>query len=50
VLRAVPSLRPPLELPPHAIDQGWHPRVEDDPGHAWPRRLIAGVAREIPEL
>lgn len=43
-------VRPPVELPPYAIDQIWHPRVEDDPGHAWLRRLIAGVARAVPKM
>lgn len=43
-------LRPPLDLPPYRIDQIWHPRVEDEPAHAWMRRLIAGAARAIPKL
>ena len=43
-------VRPPLELPAYAIDQIWHPRVEADPAHAWLRRLIAGLARELPGL
>ncbi len=43
-------LRPPLELAPYPIEQIWHPRVEDDPAHAWLRRLIAGLARAVPKL
>jgi len=43
-------LRPPLELLPYTIEQIWHPRVEDDPAHAWLRRRIAGLARAVPKL
>jgi DNA-binding transcriptional LysR family regulator len=43
-------LRPPLELLPYTIEQIWHPRVEDDPAHAWLRRRTAGLARAIPKL
>jgi DNA-binding transcriptional LysR family regulator len=37
-------LPPPLPLPPYAISQVWHPRVDRDPAHVWLRQLIARVA------
>lgn len=39
-------LTPPLALPPYGVDQVWHPRVHEDRGHQWLRRLIASVARK----
>ena len=41
-------VKPPIDLPPYSIDQVWHPRVDGDPVHAWLRRLIADIARELP--
>ncbi len=38
-------LAPPLELPRFTIWQAWHPRVHDDPAHAWFRGKIAEAAR-----
>ncbi|HEY2364725.1 MAG TPA: LysR substrate-binding domain-containing protein, partial [Polyangiaceae bacterium] len=41
-LRLVP---PPLELAPFAVYQAWHPRVQNDPEHAWFRAIVASAAR-----
>lgn len=39
-------LDPPLALPALSVWQGWHPRVHDDPAHAWFRTVVAdSVAR-----
>jgi DNA-binding transcriptional LysR family regulator len=35
---------PPFEIPPCAASQVWHPRLENEPAHAWLRRLIAQLA------
>jgi DNA-binding transcriptional LysR family regulator len=40
-------LRPPIALPPYAIQQVWHPRVDADPSHRWFRRLVARAAAEL---
>jgi DNA-binding transcriptional LysR family regulator len=37
-------LRPPLPLPRYKITQVWHPRLDDDPAHAWFRRQVAAAA------
>jgi len=41
-LRLVP---PPIELAPFAVYQAWHPRVQNDPVHAWFRAIVASAAR-----
>jgi len=40
-------LRPPLALPRYRITQVWHPRLDDDPAHAWFRRQVAAAAGTI---
>jgi DNA-binding transcriptional LysR family regulator len=37
-------LPPPLPLRPFAVFQAWHPRVQNDPVHAWFRGLVATIA------
>ncbi len=32
---------PPLKIPAYAINQYWHARYHQDPGHAWLRQLLA---------
>lgn len=41
-LRLMPT---PLALPSVAIWQGWHPRVHEDPAHAWFRAQVAAALR-----
>lgn len=41
---ALRTFTPPIELKPFAILQAWHPRVHDDPAHAWFRALILRCA------
>jgi DNA-binding transcriptional LysR family regulator len=36
-------LPPPLPLRPFAVFQAWHPRVQNDPVHAWFRGLVATI-------
>lgn len=38
-------LRPPIDLPGFAVQQGWHPRVQHDPAHAWFREVVRGAVR-----
>lgn len=38
-------LPPPIPLPPFAVFQAWHPRVQNDPVHAWFRGVVAAAAR-----
>jgi DNA-binding transcriptional LysR family regulator len=38
-------LPPPLELQSFSIFQAWHPRVQNDPVHAWFRGVVAEAAR-----
>jgi DNA-binding transcriptional LysR family regulator len=38
-------LQPPIELPPFAVYQAWHPRVQNDPVHAWFRAIVASASR-----
>jgi DNA-binding transcriptional LysR family regulator len=38
-------LPPPLELRSFAVYQAWHPRVQNDPVHAWFRGIVATAAR-----
>jgi DNA-binding transcriptional LysR family regulator len=40
---AVRMLEPPVPLPPYAVKQHWHERFHADPGHAWLRRVVAGL-------
>jgi DNA-binding transcriptional LysR family regulator len=40
-------LEPPIPLPEFALALGWHERVREDPAHAWFRRLVAAVARDL---
>lgn len=40
------TFEPPLVLKPFAIHQAWHPRVHDDPAHAWFRALVFRCAAE----
>jgi DNA-binding transcriptional LysR family regulator len=40
-------LEPPLPQPEFALALGWHERLRQDPAHAWFRRLVAEVAREL---
>ena len=37
-------LPPPVPLPPFAVKQHWHQRFHAEPGHAWLRQVVAGVA------
>ena len=41
-LRLLPT---PIDVPRFSIWHGWHPRVDDDPAHAWFRGLVAAAAR-----
>ncbi len=38
-------LPPPVEVPGFAVLTAWHPRVHDDPAHAWFRAAIAAASR-----
>ena len=38
---------PPLTLPDMAISLVWHESYDDDPAHAWLRRVIARLAAEV---
>jgi len=38
-------LPPPLELRSFGVFQAWHPRVQNDPVHAWFRGIVADAAR-----
>lgn len=38
------TFTPPVTLAPFTIHQSWHPRVHDDPAHAWFRGLVLRVA------
>jgi DNA-binding transcriptional LysR family regulator len=38
-------LEPPLELPTYPEEAYWHERFEEDPGHAWLRRLVREIAK-----
>ncbi len=38
-------LPPPLELGSFGVFQAWHPRVQNDPVHAWFRKIVAAAAR-----
>ena len=42
---AVVPLPPELSIPPHALDQVWHERFSNDPGHAWLRDLLLTTSR-----
>lgn len=37
-------LDPPLQLPGFSTWQGWHPRMHEDPAHAWFRAQVAAAA------
>lgn len=41
-------LEPPFALPRCAGAQVWHPRLENDPAHAWLRRLVVLAVRGKP--
>jgi len=38
-------LPPPLEVPPISLHVAWHPRVDDDPAHAWFRGILVRASR-----
>ena len=38
--------RPPLALPGFTLSAVWHPRLTDDPAHAWLREQLAEAAAE----
>ena len=38
-------LPPPLEVPPISLFIAWHPRVADDPAHAWFRGVLVRASR-----
>ncbi len=38
-------LTPPIELPTYPEEAYWHERFDDDPAHAWLRRLVGRLAR-----
>lgn len=40
------TFKPPVSLKPFTIHQAWHPRVHDDPAHAWFRSLVSRCATE----
>lgn len=42
-------LPPPVELPPFALRQHWHPRVHHDEANAWLRRMIKEAFAGYPE-
>jgi DNA-binding transcriptional LysR family regulator len=43
--RRVAVFKPPLSVPGFSMNQFWHPRNDQDPGHRWFRQLVAQVAR-----
>jgi DNA-binding transcriptional LysR family regulator len=38
-------LPPPIPLPNFSVFSAWHPRVHDDPAHAWFRATIVGASK-----
>ena len=38
-------LRPPIELPTYPEEAYWHERFDEDPGHAWLRRVVKKTAQ-----
>jgi len=34
----------PVELPPLILEMAWHPRLQEDPLHAWLREQVAAIA------
>jgi DNA-binding transcriptional LysR family regulator len=44
---AVLKLPAQLTLPDHALSMVWHPRYQDDPGHAWLRALLLRVMQAL---
>ena len=42
------TFTPPVTVMPFTIHQAWHPRVHDDPAHAWFRGLVLRCATESP--
>ncbi len=38
---------PPIELPTYPEEAYWHERFDDDPAHAWLRRLVQETARSF---
>ncbi len=38
---------PPVALPDIAISLVWHASYDDDPGHAWLRRVIGRLAADV---
>lgn len=42
-------LQPPVELPPYALNQHWHPRFHHDPAVVWIRELVKRTFEGYPE-
>jgi DNA-binding transcriptional LysR family regulator len=40
-------LKPPIDLPTYPEEAYWHERFDEDPGHAWLRRLVKKTARSF---
>jgi DNA-binding transcriptional LysR family regulator len=40
-------LAPPFDLPTYPEEVYWHERFEEDPAHAWLRRLVIETARHF---
>jgi len=37
----------PVQVDPVEVVQAWHPRLDNDPGHQWFRRLVKEVSAAI---
>jgi DNA-binding transcriptional LysR family regulator len=46
-LRGVRLVEPPREIKPFAYFMTWHPRLNEDPAHAWFREQVRATARTI---
>ncbi|CAB3961591.1 MULTISPECIES: LysR family transcriptional regulator [Burkholderia] len=49
-LGTVRMLPPPVELPPFALRQHWHSRLNTDPANVWLRRLIKETFEDYPNI
>ncbi|MCA8294847.1 LysR family transcriptional regulator [Burkholderia sp. AU30198] len=49
-LGTVRMLPPPVELPPFALRQHWHSRLNTDPANVWLRHLIKETFKDYPNI
>lgn len=49
-LGTVRMLPPPVELPPFALRQHWHSRLNTDPANVWLRHLIKATFEDYPNI